>query len=671
MIFGQAKQNTASTTSVPAPIGGWNARDSLANMQPMDAVQLVNWFPTPTDVTMRKGYTVTSILTTSVGVKTISSITYVGTTATLTTATAHGLTTGVYVSISGTTPAAYSGVFKITVTGTTTFTYKLTTAVSGNATVVGTYLNQAVTPVNSLMNYTKTVSYNLFGAAGTDIWDTKPNPAVKVFTGITSDKLQSVNLTNQAGHFLVACNGVDPTMIYDGSAWFYVATTTTAQTISTITRGGTGNLTATVTTAAPHGLVDKNRVTISGATESNYNGTYVIDVTGASTFTYTMATAPAADASVVGTYTVIGITGVDSSTFVNVNLFKNRLYFTQKDTLNCWYLPVDSIGGAALPLYFGGIARNSGYLQAMGTWTLDAGQGADDYAVFVTSMGEVIVYNGTDPNVAETWLLKGVWQLGQTFARRCFFKWSGDLLLLTQDGLVPLSSALQSSRLDPRVNITDKIYYAVSQAATNYFANFGWQINYFASENMLILNIPIDEGTEQYVMHTITKSWGRFTNIEAHVWEVSGDNDMHFGGNGYVATFYTSASDDQNNITATAQQAYSYFDSPGQLKRFTMVRPILQSSGGVPNVYCGLSTDFQTELNLGQVSFNPAAMSDGVWDASTWDNANWSGGLVTTKVWQGVTGIGFTGSINLNVAARNIELHWASTDYIMERGGVI
>ena len=677
MIFGRAKQNTANTTSVPAPIGGWNARDSLANMSPTDAVQLVNWFPTPTDVTMRKGYTVASILTTSSGVQTISSITYSGAIATLTTASAHGLTTGVYVSITGTTPAEYSGVYKITVTSTTTFTYRLTAPVSGNATVVGTYINQATTPVNSLMNYTKTVSYSLFGAAGTDIWDTKPNPAVKVFSGITSDKLQSVNMTNQAGHFLVACNGVDPTMIYDGTRWFYVASTTTAQTISSITHVGA---VATLTTAAPHGLITGNRVTISGASSSEYNGTYVITKTGASTFTYTMASTPAANATVVGTYTTIGIVGatvgsttytVDSSKFINVNLFKNRLYFTEKDTLNCWYLDVDAIGGPATPLFFGGIARNAGYLQAMGTWTLDAGQGADDYAVFVTSMGEVIVYNGTNPDDATTWALKGVWQLGQTFARRCFFKWAGDLLLLTQDGLVPLASALQSSRLDPRVNLTDKIYYAVSQAATKYFANFGWQINYFASENMLILNIPVTDGTEQYVMHTITKSWGRFTNIEAHCWEVSGDNDMHFGGDGYVATFYTANSDDQNNITAAAQQAYSYFDSPGQLKRFTMVRPILQSSGGVPNVYCGLSTDFQTEINLGQVSFNPAAMNDGVWDVSTWDNANWSGGLITTKVWQGVTGIGFTGSINLNVAARNIELHWASTDYIMERGGVI
>ena len=669
MLLQRAKQNTAKTASVPAPIGGWNARDSLANMSPTDAVQLVNWFPTPTDVTMRKGYTVSSILTTSTGVKAISSITHADTLATLTTTTAHGLITGAYVSITGTTPAAYSGVYKITVTSTTTFTYSTLTVPATNATVVGSYLNQATTPVKTLMNYTENSSYKLFGAAGTDIWETKANPAVKVFSGITSDKLQSVNLSNQAGHFLVACNGVDPVMIYDGSAWFYVATTTTASTISSIARTSP-SATATVTTATAHGLITGNRVTISGASESTFNGTFVITRTGASTFTYT-STGTSTVTSVTGSYTTIGITGADSSTFIGVNLFKNRLYFTQKDSMTCWYLPVDSIGGADSPLYFGGIARNAGYLQAMGTWTLDAGQGADDYAVFVTSMGEVIVYNGTDPNNADTWVLKGVWQLGQTFSRRCFFKFAGDLLLLTQDGLVPLASALQSSRLDPRINLTDKIYFPISQAASLYFAEFGWQINYFAGENMLILNIPIPNGIEQYVMHTITKSWARFTNIQAYCWEVSGDADMHFGGNGFVGIFYSATSDDGANITATAQQAYSYFETPGQLKRFTMVRPILQSTGGVPSVLCGISVDFDTQSQLGAVSFNPTTQSEGIWDTAKWDGNVWAGGLITTKIWQGVTGIGYTGSVNLNAASRNIELHWASTDYVMEAGGVV
>ncbi len=41
--------------SYPAPVGGWNARDALANMPPDDAVKLVNWFPTTSDVRIRGG----------------------------------------------------------------------------------------------------------------------------------------------------------------------------------------------------------------------------------------------------------------------------------------------------------------------------------------------------------------------------------------------------------------------------------------------------------------------------------------------------------------------------------------------------------------------------------------------------------------------------------------
>jgi hypothetical protein len=265
----------------------------------------------------------------------------------------------------------------------------------------------------------------------------------------------------------------------------------------------------------------------------------------------------------------------------------------------------------------------------------------------------------------------GLWQMGQTFSRRCFFKWGGDLLLLTQDGLLPLTSALQSTRLDPRVNLTDKIYYAVSLACTAYFDNFGWQINFLAEANMLILNIPTDDGTEQYVMNTINKSWARFTGISANCFEVAGDENMYFGGNGYVGQFFTGFSDNNTNITGTCQQAYNYFQSPGQLKRFTLVRPIFQTDNGLPTVLCGISTDFETIPLTNQLAFNPSISQTGLWDSGIWDQSNWGGGLVTTKFWQGVTGLGFSGAINLHVASQGIDFRWASVDYVLENGGVL
>jgi hypothetical protein len=384
-----------------------------------------------------------------------------------------------------------------------------------------------------------------------------------------------------------------------------------------------------------------------------------------------MATAPSGDASTVGTYTVkYYVTGLDTDEFATVNLFKERLYFVQKDSLSFWYLPVDSINGAVSEFPLGGIFKRGGYLQAMGTWTIDAGYGVDDLAAFITSNGEVAVYKGSDPSDPNDWALIGLWNVGQTFTRKCVFKFGGDMLLLTEDGLVPLSAGLQSTRLDPRVNLTDKIFYAINQATTAYANNYGWQMNYFAKNNMLILNVPVIGGSEQYVMHNITKSWARFTNINANCWELSND-DMYFGGVGFVGKFYDTYADAGANIRAFAQQAYSYFDRRGQLKRFTLVRPILQTDNGVPNVLCGISVDFDTVNLTNQISFNPAIDPTGLWDIDTWDNANWGGGLVTTKIWQGVTGLGYAGSISMNVVSQNIEFHWASTDYVMESGGVL
>jgi len=72
--------------------------------------------------------------------ETISSITRVGTTATLTTAAAHGLDTGDVVKVSGASPAQYNGTFTITVTGTSTFTYSMASDPGASASPVGSYI---------------------------------------------------------------------------------------------------------------------------------------------------------------------------------------------------------------------------------------------------------------------------------------------------------------------------------------------------------------------------------------------------------------------------------------------------------------------------------------------------------------------------------------------------
>lgn len=71
---------------------------------------------------------------------TISTLVHTTTTATLTTSTAHGLSTGDFITVSGATPSAYNGTFSITKVDATSFTYVMATDPGANASVVGSYV---------------------------------------------------------------------------------------------------------------------------------------------------------------------------------------------------------------------------------------------------------------------------------------------------------------------------------------------------------------------------------------------------------------------------------------------------------------------------------------------------------------------------------------------------
>lgn len=69
---------------------------------------------------------------------------------------------------------------------------------------------------------------------------------------------------------------------------------------ASITRAST---TATVTTTTPHNLETNDKITVSGASQTEYNVTASITVTGSNTFTYTVAGNPATPAAGTPVYT--------------------------------------------------------------------------------------------------------------------------------------------------------------------------------------------------------------------------------------------------------------------------------------------------------------------------------------------------------------------------------
>jgi subtilisin-like proprotein convertase family protein len=79
--------------------------------------------------------------------------------------------------------------------------------------------------------------------------------------------------------------------------------------VKTITSSGT---LARVTTVSPHGFVTGQSVTIAGAAQAGYNGTFTVAVTGPNTFTYTLPSAqpsPAGGTITVAPTTTIPLTG--------------------------------------------------------------------------------------------------------------------------------------------------------------------------------------------------------------------------------------------------------------------------------------------------------------------------------------------------------------------------
>jgi hypothetical protein len=362
------------------------------------------------------------------------------------------------------------------------------------------------------------------------------------------------------------------------------------------------------------------------------------------------------------------ITGVTTTKLIQPTLFKNRMWFIEKDTLKAWYLPVSSVGGAANVLDLSSVMHLGGKLQAMATWTIDAGYGVDDNLVFVSDKGEVAVYRGTDPTSASTWALIGVWVIGAPISQRCLTKYGGDLLILTLDGLIPFASALQSSRLDPNIALSDKIQGAFANAARTYKDTFGWALLYNPLNNALIVNVPVASGQQQFVMNNITKAWCNFTGWNASSWALVG-NEPFFGGNTYVAKAWTQGDngymDDGEPIRAKALQAFNYFETRGVIKYFTRARPSIFSNGQ-PNVVIGINTDFQTADQTGALSFSPSVA--GLWDVGSWDVALWGSDVVISNNQAGVTGVGYSGAIAFNSVSKNLQVQWASTDVVYQLG---
>lgn len=372
------------------------------------------------------------------------------------------------------------------------------------------------------------------------------------------------------------------------------------------------------------------------------------------------------------------INGVAPSNLCFNMLWKRRQWFVERNSTKAWYLPVDQITGTVTAFDFGSQFKNGGYLAYIANWTIDAGEGIDDFFVAVSSNGDVVVYKGTDPAVVGQFVLVGTFFIGQVpVGRRGWAQYGGDLVLLSANGIYPMSfvtrggaGLLQASGEE----YSSKIRSPLGRDIQNSFNSIGWDMLLHPTERIFLINVPDYGGqrAKQYVMSTTANKWTRFAGIPIKCFGKSLNYTFAGTTDGRVIILFTDFFDDVafgestgNGIRGTVQPAFSFFEAPALEKQFLMVRPVFLAVDR-PAYLVSMSVNFSVAPLQGTPS--GGVPSGSLWNTSQWNDDQWGGTLQSFADWVSVGGIGFSGAAGLVTECVG-ETLLAAFDYMFADGG--
>ncbi len=488
----------------------------------------------------------------------------------------------------------------------------------------------------------------LFAATASDIFeisspadaDTAPTATL---TGLGSGDWSSVQFGVSGGEYTIAVNGTDDAVIYDGTDLNpitsvavndlgYDAQTgafTVGQTVTGGTSGATAEILAIAPTSATAGTLKLG--TITGTFQDNEALTDPI--TGAATANGT--------ASVGSSLT---ITGQGTDTFSQVFTHKQRVFFIEKGTLSAWYLPAASIAGAATELNLSGVFSEGGSLLFGANWSLDSGSGLDDKAVFVTDQGEVAVYSGTDPSSASTWSLDGVYRIGPPVDKHGHFALGGDLMLVTQDGIVPVSQAVSRDYQAVVAGalsapIEDEWQRRISQASSSEPV----AVAHWRSRGQVFVSVPgkVEGLAQTFVANSRIKAWCRYLGWTINAAVVFEDQFYFADRSGVVFRGEIGGTDNGTAYSGYLVPKFSDMGTPDN--KFANHVGLVARATVQVTWSASVFRNYATKAITAPATL-PTPPSDATWGTGVWGTSVWGGSddeLIGQQRWKTAGGSGF------------------------------
>jgi len=307
--------------------------------------------------------------------------------------------------------------------------------------------------------------------------------------------------------------------------------------------------------------------------------------------------------------------------------YRNRWFFIQQDSMNAWYLPLNAVGGVLALIPLSGAATKGGKLLWGATWSIDAGDGIDDKCVFCTDQGELLIFTGSDPSNINSWRQEGRYQISPPMGMNAHTLIGGDLIILTVDGMVPISLAIQKDAGQMELaTLTRMIKPLWRENVENSTKRANpWTIKKWDEYGGYFVALPGGKPGQRYCLaaNNTTGAWCRFMGWDATCF-IRMRGDMFFGTQGgIVMQADRTGYDDGVPYVATLVGGWEMFKAPSQQVTLHQMRAIFTSRANEPfQPQLSATTDFQVIIPPPpEIGLDPGLVD--VWDQGLWDNALW------------------------------------------------